>query len=413
MAGLADEVVVVDTGSTDGTQAIAASAGARVNQADWRDDFAWARNESLDRCTGDWILVLDADERLDRQAFSVIRRAMREEGALGHFLLMRNYHASGAHLGLHGGARPNPGGPKGTEGLGFVTEFLALRLFRRDPRIRYRGRIHETVEPSFEALGLAPKALPVVIHHLGKGDADLDRAKQDRYFRIAQEEAAAHPGEFRAQFNLMQEAAMLERWAICAEATRACQRLEPEPPLRLRLSGARALGATGATEEALALLARPASPEARPSLCTVKGELLGGMGQVEAAIAAYLEAIDLEPSFTLPFLRLSALLRDQGELGEAHAILEAGLDQNPGDLLLWEALVGLGAATQDLPAAARDAWSALARFPAGGRGLWHLIVARSLQAQGATGEARLVLDRGLAAFTGHAELLRLRAELPS
>jgi len=325
---------------------------------------------------------------------------------------MGNYHASGAHLGLHGGARPNPGGPPGTEDLGFVTEFLALRLFRRDPRIRYHGRIHETVEPSFEALGLAPKALPAVIHHLGKADGDLDRAKQDRYFRIAQEEAAAHPGAFRAQFNLMQEAAMLERWAICAEATRACLRLEPEPPLRLRLSGARALGAIGATEEALALLDLPSGPEALPALQTVQGELLVAVGRPDEAVAAFLAAIEREPSFTLPFLRLSALLRDQGELAEAHAVLEAGLDQNPGDLLLWEALVGLGAATQDLTAAARDAWNALGRFPAGGRGLWHQIVAQSLLRQGAATEARLVLERGLAAFPGHAELLRLRESLP-
>jgi tetratricopeptide (TPR) repeat protein len=413
VAGLADEMVVVDTGSDDGTPKIAAARGATVHRLDWRNDFAWARNEGLRRCTGDWILVLDADERLDGQARRAIRNALADPKALGFYLVMRNYHASGAHLGLHAGAGTNPGGFPGTEHLGFVTEFLALRLFRRRPDLHYSGSIHETVEPAFEALGIRPAAIPAVIHHLGKADGDADRAKQTLYFQISQEEARRYPESFRAQFNLMQEAAMLESWAICAGATRQCLRLDPDPPLRLRLSGARAFSAMGQAQEALELLDRPAGPKAVPALRTVKGEVLAAMGRVEEAISAFLEAIDLQPSFTLSYLRLADLLRQQGDLDAAHSILEAGLDQNPRDLLLWEALVGLGASTQDLARTARDAWHALGAFPAGGRGLWHQIVARSLLMQGAQQEALLVLERGLAAFPGDAELLGLRSTLPS
>lgn len=412
VSDLVDEMVVVDTGSTDGTPALAEAHGARVFHLPWANDFAAARNESLDRCTGDWILVLDADERLDARGGREIRGAITDPGALGFYLLMRNYHASGAHLGLHGGARPNPGGFPGTEHLGFVTEFLGLRLFRRRPDLRYHGRIHETVEPSLEALGIRSKAIPAVIHHLGKADGDADRAKQTLYLQIAQEEARQYPGDFRAQFNLMQEAAMLEAWPICAEAARACLRLEPEPPLRLRLSGARAFSAVGWAQEALDLLDRPAEPEALPALRTVKGEVLAGLGRAEEAAAAFLEAIDRQPSFTLPFLRLANLLKGRGEGDAARAILEAGLDQNPKDLLLWETLVGLSASTLDLAGAARDAWHALSQFPAGGRGLWHQMVARALLQQGAVEEARTVLDRGLAAFPGDEALRRLKEELP-
>ena len=408
VAGLVDEVVVIDTGSSDGTPALAESHGAKVGHVPWRNDFAGARNESLAHCTGDWILVLDADERLDAQGAREIRKALSDSHAQGFYLLMRNYHASGAHLGLHAGAQPNVGGFPGTEHLGFVTEFLALRLFRRRPDIRYHGCIHETVEPSFEALGLRPTAIPAVIHHLGKADGDADRAKQALYFDIAQAEARQHPGDFRAQFNLMQEAAMVEAWPTCADAARACLRLDPEPPLRLRLSGARAFSAVGCPQEALDLLDRPSTPEALPALRTVKGEVLEGMGRHDEAIAAFLEAIDRQPSFTLPFLRLARLLKGQGEGEAARSILEAGLDQNPKDLLLWEALVGLSASSLDLASAARDAWNALAQFPAGGRGLWHQMVVRSLLLQGAVEEARMVLDRGLAAFPSDEGLRRLK-----
>ena len=57
-----DEIVVVDTGSTDATVAIAEEAGARVRKIPWNHDFAAARNQALDACVGDWILVIDADE---------------------------------------------------------------------------------------------------------------------------------------------------------------------------------------------------------------------------------------------------------------------------------------------------------------------------------------------------------------
>ncbi len=70
-----DEIVVVDTGSTDGTREVARSHGARVVEWAWRDDFAAARNESLRHATGDWILVLDADEVLTEASGPALRAA--------------------------------------------------------------------------------------------------------------------------------------------------------------------------------------------------------------------------------------------------------------------------------------------------------------------------------------------------
>src|ERR1700730_15626481 len=64
-ADLVDEIVVVDTGSTDRTKEVAARFGARIYDFAWVDDFSAARNESLRHASGDWIFWLDADDRLD------------------------------------------------------------------------------------------------------------------------------------------------------------------------------------------------------------------------------------------------------------------------------------------------------------------------------------------------------------
>ena len=64
LSGHVDEIIVVDTGSDDETPAIAQQFGCRVLQYEWRDDFSAARNIALDRATSDWILYIDADERL-------------------------------------------------------------------------------------------------------------------------------------------------------------------------------------------------------------------------------------------------------------------------------------------------------------------------------------------------------------
>ncbi len=71
--GMVDEMVIVDTGSEDNTPAIAKSMGASVFFFQWKDDFSAARNESLKYASGDWILVLDADEVVDSADHSRIR----------------------------------------------------------------------------------------------------------------------------------------------------------------------------------------------------------------------------------------------------------------------------------------------------------------------------------------------------
>jgi hypothetical protein len=410
--GIADERVVLDTGSSDGTVAIAEARGAKVRSFTWTDDFAAARNESLRLCSGDWVLVLDADERLDAQGAAAIRTALERTEVEGFLLTIRNYLPSGAYLGIHGGSSPNPGGFPGTEHLAFCTEFPALRLFRRQEGLAYTGRVHEVLDPAFDAHGWRSAPLAAVIHHIGKAEPDQEQAKQQAYFRLAQAEAREHPADPRVQYNLLQEAAMTGAWEACAEATRTFLRLQPRAPLKVFVEGARALRELGRLDEAEAILnLAPEAPGHRAIRLVAHAELQFARGQEDRAMTTLLEAIGADPHSTLSFLRLARWLQDGHAYETARDLLRAGLDQNPQDLLLWEALVGVSAAEGNLSLAARDAWDALAVFPGGGRGLWHQMVAHALLQKGSPAEAAQVVARGLSAFPEEPGLLRLAAQM--
>lgn len=410
---LVDEMVVVDTGSTDDTVAIARSFGAKVSRFDWCEDFSAARNQSLKLCTGEWVLILDADERLDPAGIALIRTAISTARAQGYLLTLRNHLPSGAYTGTHRGARRDEQGYPEAENLAYITELPALRLIRNHGRIQYTGRIHELIEPAFESLGWKATPLPAVIHHLGKANPTQELAKQQAYFRLAAQDAKEHPGNKLALYNLMQEAAMVKNWETCAEAALAFLRLAPRgAPLKVRLDGALALRELGRYDEAehLLLEANP-NTEALPALLVAQGDLMAAQEKDEEAAEAFLRAIDLDPHFTSPFLSLSRLLQRHGDLASAQSLLEAGLDQNPQDLLLWQALVGLAASAGDIRAAARFSWEALAAFPHGGEGVWHGFVAISLLQTGGTAEASEVLARGLKAFPGNPELEAIKKSL--
>lgn len=143
--GVVDEIILVDTGSTDRTLEIAERYGAKIGFFQWRDDFAAARNFSLDMATGDWILVLDADERLKRESIPSLLHAISSPGAA---------HLDGWTLAL----RNIPEGPE--DGLGAVT-----RVFRNKPSLRYQGALHERIV--FKSVFDVASLTDVEILHLG------------------------------------------------------------------------------------------------------------------------------------------------------------------------------------------------------------------------------------------------------
>lgn len=150
-----DEIVVVDTGSTDGTVAIAESFGARVYHHPWQNDFSLHRNQSISYASGRWIFIIDADEEYRASS----RRGLRQELALAEkkgvdtlSLRVENAYAQGECTAWHN----------------------SIRLFRNNGRISYMGRVHNELQ------GYSNSAYsPSVLQHSGYA---LNQAREDEKF---------------------------------------------------------------------------------------------------------------------------------------------------------------------------------------------------------------------------------------
>jgi len=121
---IAAEIIVVDTGSSDGTIEVARSLGASVSQFEWDNNFSNARNFALNHCTGDWVLSLDCDEVFDisRKDMEVLASACRDAAKVGYSIPILNLLSDGCWREHH-----------------------SLRLFRNHKSIFYTNPIHESV----------------------------------------------------------------------------------------------------------------------------------------------------------------------------------------------------------------------------------------------------------------------------
>lgn len=175
--GLADEIIVVDTGSTDRTMEIAREYGAKIYEHPWQHDFSLHRNQSINYATGDWILILDADEELDPKEHEIIRSAIKRKDIDSISFVVYNKIQSGR--------------------IGFLNSH---RLFRNHKGFKYSGIVHNQLEVSGKTL---VSHLKVIHHGYGLSDEQMKK-KAQRTEKLLLQQLEENPDAIFPHFNLAQ-----------------------------------------------------------------------------------------------------------------------------------------------------------------------------------------------------------------
>lgn len=178
----ADEIIVVDTGSADNTKEVAMSYTDRVYDFKWCDDFSAARNISIDKATGKYIVILDADDRVDEQnqeRFNKLKKYL--DGERVFLFRVNNVEENGNRNG---------------------NGFYQIRCFPNRPDVRYEGRIHNQIAPSIEKARLKLVHTDLEIKHIGYEDPNLYSDKAERTFNILLKEYEEKPFDGRVNIYL-------------------------------------------------------------------------------------------------------------------------------------------------------------------------------------------------------------------
>ncbi len=178
LTGMVDEIVLVDTGSVDDTLEIARRFPVKIDHFVWCDDFSAARNFAIDQASGGWILYIDADERLSVPDRAHLDDVLADDGKAAWNL---RFHSR----------------------VGW-TPYAEPRLFRNDPRIRFRGAIHETMRYGIDEVCRADGKMigtcRLSLQHVGYED-DQSR-KNDRNIPLLRKRLEREPDHLYSLWHL-------------------------------------------------------------------------------------------------------------------------------------------------------------------------------------------------------------------
>lgn len=195
VCSLVDQIVIADTGSTDDTVEVAREFGAVVVRCPWTDHYAEARNVALAQMTTDWVLVLDADEELSVEATLKIPQLLEcDEKIGGYTVTFRNYFKDRITGMLSSLSRENRDTNERAKGALSHAEHSNCRLFRRNLRIYFTGRIHEGVEAQILAAGLEYRDSGIDVLHFGYlAEESKFAEKQEYYYGITKQAVEETP----------------------------------------------------------------------------------------------------------------------------------------------------------------------------------------------------------------------------
>jgi glycosyltransferase involved in cell wall biosynthesis/tetratricopeptide (TPR) repeat protein len=284
-AGLFDEIVVVDTGSTDRTQEIAREFGARVFDFVWVDDFAAARNAALARAKGDYAFWLDADDVIDppeREKLGALLEMLRAHETKRTSGRYNWPYEQAAHV-IRCSCDPDHNGNGGQT----VVDHIRLFPLRED--IRWIYRVHEQILPALRRANIPVQWTDITVRHTGYTDPALRERKLQRDCGILEAERAELPEDPFVLFNLGSIAVERQDWPSALE--------------HLRQSLSRSAPSDSITRKLFALIAR----------CHQM------LGDLPGALAVCAEGLSFDPNDAELLFRKAILHRTAGQPAEAES----------------------------------------------------------------------------------------------
>lgn len=184
--GIVDEIIIVDTGSTDSTKEIALKYVDKIYEFEWTNSFADARNYAQKQANGEWILVLDADEYVDRESLQQLVTILKnsKDDIDGYDVTIYNF------MGTYGER---------------VLQHKSTRIYRNVPNIRYYRSIHEQLRKN-ENQELTTEMIPFIIYHSGYMTQTVkEKNKNERNAELIEKELNASNSKGFDYFNLANE----------------------------------------------------------------------------------------------------------------------------------------------------------------------------------------------------------------
>lgn len=198
-----DEIIVVDTGSSDNTLHVAKSFGAKTYSFKWTKDFSAARNFAKKQCTGKWIFVLDPDEEIFQPDFKIIYDHLDSDSDAFIFKFY-NYLPSGE--------------------IAFSDN---VRLFRNIPEIYYSYFVHENISQAARKHHLKVTFSPVSLHHYGYLKSEQTKSlKTDSYFKMLVNQTKIFPKEPITFFHLAFHYFNQDKYQLGVETLQHCLELD-------------------------------------------------------------------------------------------------------------------------------------------------------------------------------------------
>jgi glycosyltransferase involved in cell wall biosynthesis len=333
--GIAGEMVVVDTGSRDGTAEIAHSLGARVIRHRWDGNYAHARNVYLEAARGRWILALDGDESIARRDLPTIERLVRRRSFNGYELTVRNYTDT---YDLMWKWSANDGTYRKEERFSRCAGSMrtkVLRLFRKLPGLHYEtvsDSAHTSALPSLKQhAGRIETREDVIIHHFQclKGDGRFLASKQRRRLQAELDLVRRRPRETYPYLNAARTLFAQQRDDEAVRYLSRALRVDPHFHDAHQLLGMIHLenGRLTAAERHL-VRATEIDPRSADAWALLGMVYVEASRQAEAR-AAFHQAIELHPGHLLAHNSLGVLHEDEGSLRQAERQYRTALRLHP------------------------------------------------------------------------------------